>query len=392
MKTHPQPVSSPAEAPHRTTRHGASAQAPRPREHAEADPGAEGADGEGEESSDDQDDIGRWARSPHRIPARGWLDILKRVFKRIGDDHVDIVAAGVSFYAFLALVPAMAALVSLYGIISDPLDVQTQVGALERFLPQDVRQILTEQLDALVRRPSSELGTGLIVGLLFALWSASRGLRSLIEALGIAYREPRQHGIIRLYVMSILATAGSLVGGAIVLALLVALPLALNALGLPPDTELLVEAIRWPLLALTVMFSLATAYRFGPRRRPAQWRWVSWGAVAATVLWLAGSALISVFISNFGNYDETYGSLGAVVVTLLWLQFSVFTVLLGAELNAEMEYQTFLDTTVGEAKPMGSRGAYVADHVPPKSEMDEDTVRAVLKPPEPDPDDDVDVE
>ncbi|MEZ4267917.1 MAG: YihY/virulence factor BrkB family protein [Myxococcota bacterium] len=308
---------------------------------------------------------GRQAPSPRHIPLRGWRDILVRVFRRLGDDHVDIVAAGVTFYAFLALVPALVALVSLYGIVSDPFDVHDQVGALRRFLPYDVRKILLEQLDAIVRRPGSQLGAGLVVGLLFALWSASKGIRSLIEALGIAYREPEGHGVIRLYAMSILATAGALVGGTIVLALLVALPLALNAIGLPPDTQLLVQLVRWPLLAALVMLSVATLYRLAPRRNRPRWRWVSWGAVFATALWLGGSALFSFFVSQFGSYDETYGSLGAVVVTLLWLHFSVYAVLLGAELNAETEYQTLIDSTVGPPKPMGERGAYVADNVPP---------------------------
>jgi membrane protein len=308
---------------------------------------------------------GHHARSPRHIGLRGWRDILLRVFRRLGEDHVDIVAAGVTFYAFVALVPALIALVSLYGLVSDPFDVHDQIGALRRFLPYEVRQFLLDQLSPIVRRPGTELGAGLVIGLLFALWSASKGIRSLIEALGIAYREPDGYGVIRLYVISLVATAGALLAGAFVLALLVALPVALNAIGLPPDTELLIQLVRWPLLALVTMFSIATLYRLAPRRNRPRWRWVSWGAVFATSLWLAGSAIFSALVSRFGSYDETYGSLGAVVVTLLWLQFGVYAVLFGAELNAETEYQTFVDSTVGPPEPMGERGAYVADNPPP---------------------------
>ncbi len=311
---------------------------------------------------------GRYARSPRHIGLRGWRDILTRVVHRLSEDHVDIVAAGVTFYAFLALVPALIAVVSLYGLISDPFDVHDQVGALSSFLPYEVRQVLLEQLNTIVRRPGSELGAGLVVGLLFALWSASKGIRSLIEALGIAYREPHGYGFIRLYAVSILATAGALVGGTTVLALLVALPVTLAAIGLPPATALVLQLVRWPLLALVTMFSFALLYRLAPRRNRPRWRWVTWGAVVATVLWLAGSALFSALVSRFGSYDVTYGSLGAIVVTLLWLQFSVYAVLIGAELNAETELQTSIDSTVGPPKPMGQRGAYVADNPPPPPE------------------------
>jgi membrane protein len=311
------------------------------------------------------DPRGRGAEHPRRIPLRGWRDIIVRVFRRLSEDHVDIVAAGVTFYAFVALVPALVSLVSLYGLISDPRDVHELVRLLRRVVPLEVRTFLLEQLDAIVRRPDVELGAGLVVGLLFALWSASKGLRALIEALGIAYREPEPHGFFRLYAMSILATLGSLVGGSIVLALLVALPLALRATSLPPDVQFAAQLLRWPLLAAVIMLSVATLYRKAPRRNRPRWRWVSWGAVFATTLWLVGSILFSAFVSRFGSYDETYGSLGAIVVTLLWLQFGVYAVLLGAELNAEMEYQTLVDSTVGPPEPMGQRGAYVADNAPP---------------------------
>jgi len=287
-----------------------------------------------------------------------------RVYRRVGESHLDIVAAGVTFFTFLAIPPALVALVSLYGFVFDPVDVQRQVAELQQVVPGDVRDILVGQLNTLVGRTDAELGVGLFGGVLFALWSASKGLRALLQGVGITYREQRRHSIIKLYLLSLVTTAGAIVGGALMLALVVALPIVVDAVGLPEKTALLVELLRWPILALTLMLGLALIYRVGPRRRAARWPWLSWGAVVATLLWLAASALFSVFISNFTAYDETYGSLSSVIVTLLWIYVSVYVVLLGATLNAEAELQTTRDSTVGAPRRMGERGAWVADNLP----------------------------
>ncbi|MCA9518588.1 MAG: YihY/virulence factor BrkB family protein [Myxococcales bacterium] len=313
----------------------------------------------------DHDPRGRRADSPRGFPFRGWKDIVVRVYKRLGESRLDIIAAGVTFYAFLAIAPAMVALVSLYGLVADPMDVQYQVAALHHILPLEVRKFILEQLATIASRPDTELGAGIVIGVLFSLWSASKGVRALLQGVGITYRELKPLKTLRLYVVSILATAAGVIGVTIILALVVAVPLLIDALGLPSETKLVVEVLRWPVLACLIMLSLAVCYRVGARRRPPRWRWVSWGAVAATLLWLVGSAAFSFFIANFGSYDETYGSLGAVVVTLLWLHFSVYVVLIGSQLNAEMEFQTMRDSTVGEPRPMGQRGAFVADHIPP---------------------------
>lgn len=311
------------------------------------------------------DPRGRRANSPAGFPFRGWKDIVVRVYKRLGESRLGIIAAGVSFYAFLAIAPALVAFVSLYGLIADPMDMQYQVATLHHLLPVEVRKFIIDQLAAIASRPGTELGAGLAIGLAFSLWSASKGIRALLQGIGVTYRELKPLKTLRLYVVSILATAAGIVAVTIVLALVVVVPIAINALGLPSETTIIIQIFRWPVLALLIMTSLAICYRVGARRRPPRWRWVSWGAVVATVLWLGGSALFSLFIANFGSYDETYGSLGAVVVTLLWLHFSVYVVLIGGQLNAEMEFQTMQDSTIGRARPMGQRGAFVADHIPP---------------------------
>ena len=310
-----------------------------------------------------QDGRGRDATTPSQLPRSGWRDIALRVKGEISKDNIDIVAAGVALYALLALFPALIALISLYGWFADPTQVEQQITAFTGVLPQNVQALLTTQMQEIAGGAESTLGVGAILGFLFTLWSASKGMKALFTALNIVYDEEEKRGFITLNALAIVLTLGALVFGIVALALIAILPPLLGHLGLEAIARVAVSLVRWPLLAVAVMGALAVLYRYGPSRDHPQWSWVSWGAVVATVLWLITSILFSVYVANFGSYNETYGSLGVVVVFLMWLYLSAYIVLIGAELNAEMEHQTTRDTTRGAEQPMGRRGAQKADTV-----------------------------
>jgi membrane protein len=306
---------------------------------------------------------GREAGRPKDIPAPGWKDILLRVKDQIKEDRLSIIAAGVAFYGLLAVFPGLIALVALYGLAFDPQQVQQQVGAMRGFLPPEAADVLLAQLSDLTSTDSAALGVGAIGGLLLALWSASAGMRTLMEALNVAYDEEEKRGFIRFYGTALLLTLAAIVGTVIAIALVVALPVALKFLGLSDALSWLVSVAGALVLVVLMLMGLAIAYRYGPSRDQPRWRWVSWGAAIATVLWVVGSVLFSIYVTRFGNYNETYGSVGAVVILLMWFLLSSYAVLIGAEVNAEMERQTRKDTTEGSEKPMGRRGARAADTV-----------------------------
>ncbi|HEX5476914.1 MAG TPA: YihY/virulence factor BrkB family protein [Burkholderiales bacterium] len=306
---------------------------------------------------------GRKARSPSEVPRAGWRDILLRVKQRISHDRLSIVAAGVAFYALMAVFPALVALVALYGLAFDPQQVSDQMAALGGMLPRQAADILLGQLHDLVRTDSAALGVGAIVGALVALWSASAGVRTAMQALNVAYNEEEKRGFIRFYATALLLTIVALIGVALVIALIVALPIVLKFLGFGTLGENLVLLARWPIVALAVLLGLAILYRYGPSREAPRWEWVSHGALLATVLWLIGSILFSLYVSHFGSYNKTYGSAGAVVILLTWFLLSAYVVLIGAEINAESERQTRKDTTTGPEQPLGKRKAYAADTV-----------------------------
>jgi membrane protein len=312
---------------------------------------------------DGQDERGREATTPTQIPRPGWRDIALRIKNEISKDNIDMVAAGVALYALLAIFPALIALISLYGWFADPMQVEQQASSFAGVMPPDVQSMLTTQMKDIASGANGTLGLGAIAGFLFTLWSASKGMKALFTALNIAYDEEEKRGFFKLNALAILLTLGALVFGIVAFTLIAVLPALLGQLGLEAVARVAVSLLRWPLLAAVVMVALAVLYRYGPSRSHPKWTWVSWGAVIATVLWLITSILFSVYVSNFASYNETYGSLGAVVVFLMWLYLSAFMVLLGAEFNSELEHQTTRDTTTGEAKPMGQRGAQKADTV-----------------------------
>ena len=279
--------------------------------------------------------------------ARSWRDILMRVKRQMAEDRLSIVAAGVAFYALLAVFPALIALVALYGLAFDPKQVSEQVAALSGMLPPQAADILLGQLQDLTATRSGALGLGAIGGLVLALWSASAGVRTLMEALNVAYDEQESRGFVSYYGTAILLTLGAILGVIAAIAVVVAPPVVVRFLGLGSLLEGVIAFARWPILAIAMMAGLAVVYRYGPSREQPRWSWVSAGALIATLLWIAGSALFSLYVTSFGSYNETYGSMGAVIILLTWFLLSAYAILIGAEINSEMERQTRKDTTTG---------------------------------------------
>jgi membrane protein len=309
---------------------------------------------------------GRDAEEPTDMPRAGWRDVLRRLMKDFGGDNLSLMAAGIAFYALLSFTPGFTALVALYGLIFDASQVQAQVASLEGMIPEEARAVIAGQLNAIVQASSSKLSAGLVLSLALALWSANSGTGALIQALNVVYGEEEKRSLLRYYATALALTAALLLFGIVSLVLVAVLPAVLGLLPLGDYGRTLVDWSRWPLLMVFSSTALAIIYRYAPSRTEPRWSWASPGAAAATVLWLAGSALFSVYVADFATYNRTYGSLGAVVVLLLWLWLSALSMLLGGELNAELEHQTARDTTRRPRKPMGRRGAYVADTVAPR--------------------------
>jgi membrane protein len=317
---------------------------------------------------DHEEGRGREARRPGDIPKRGLWDVLTRVKHQIAEDHLSIIAAGAALYGFIAVFPGLAALVSIYGLITDPASLQKHMTSIERLLPSEASSVINDQLEQIAKGQDSTLGWGLAVGILIALWSASKGMKALIESMNIAYDEEEKRGFIKLNGAAVLLTLGAILLVIFFLGLIVGVPAVLAFVELGSFVEGVINWSRWPLTAICIVVALAVLYRYAPSREKPQWRWVSWGAVAAAVLWVVGSALFSLYVSNFGNYNATYGSLAAIVILITWLLLGAFSILLGAEINAELERQTAQDTTVKESQPMGRRGAYAADTLGETSE------------------------
>jgi membrane protein len=305
---------------------------------------------------------GRQADYPAQIPTSGWRDILLRTWNELGDDHVSLIAAAVAFYALLALFPAIAALISIWGLAFDPLQLEQQIGTLSGLLPPDAAAIVKEQAHKVAANVGG-LSLGVALGIILALYGAAKGLTALIEGLNIIYDEQEERGFIRRNLVAFALLLLVIVAMIVAIGAIIVAPIVLKLIGLGPVVETLLRLLRWPILFGVALVVLAVIYRYGPSRTPARWRWVSWGAAVATAIWTLGSIAFSIYVQNLGSYNETYGSLGAVVILLMWFWLSAFIVLLGAELNSEMEHQTERDSTTGRPKPLGQRGAYVADHI-----------------------------
>jgi len=308
-------------------------------------------------------DRGRLAQKPSEIPAKGWKDIFWRVYDRFSRDRMLLVAAGVTFYALLAFFPAIAALVSLYGLFADPSTVSKHLEALSGILPGGAMDLIGDQVKRITAKGRSTLGLAFFSGLAVSLWSANAGMKAMFDALNIAYEEDEKRSFVALTLQSLGFTLGALVFIPVTLGAVVALPVVLKILPFGNIVEWLLSILRWPILYGIAVVCLACLYRYGPSREKAQWRWLTWGSAFAATIWLVGSILFSWYVANFGTYNETYGSLGAAVGFMTWVWLSTTVVLVGAEINAEMEHQTARDTTVRPEKPMGARGARMADTV-----------------------------
>ena len=306
---------------------------------------------------------GREAATPEEIPARGWQDILWRVFWSIPEDRILSTAGGVAFFALLAVFPGIATIVSLYGLFADAKVIGGHLSILAGILPADVIELIGTQVATVARQDNTTLGSAFVIGFVVSLWSANSGVAALFDSLNVVYDEKEKRSIVRFYTTTFLFTLGGIGFAMVAIAGVVVLPVILSFVGAATTAEQLLAFLRWPVLLVTVILGLAVLYRYGPSRRDARWRWVTWGSGAAAVLWICASMLFSWYVASFDSYNRTYGSLGAGVGFMVWIWISVVIILIGGELNAEMEHQTARDTTEGAPKPLGGRGAMMADHV-----------------------------
>jgi membrane protein len=280
-----------------------------------------------------------WARDEFRAMVRAWSTILACTWRRIGKDNLSALAAGAAFYALLSIFPVLTAVVSVYGLVADPSMVERQIAVIQGVLPPEAVTLIATWLQAFVGGPPKRFGIGLIVSALLAFWSAWSATGMLMTAVNICYGEKENRTFVRFNLRAVALTAGLALFSVAALALLASLPAALSLLPLPQAWDSTIALVRWPALAVIVLIALAIVYHYAPDRAQPKWRWVSWGAVAATALWLLGSAAFTIYVSMVGSYDKTYGSLGAVIILLLWFYLSAYATLIGAELNAEIERQ-----------------------------------------------------
>ena len=301
------------------------------------------------------------AERPQQIPRQGWLQILKRSWAQTQADQIPLMGAGVAFFGFLALFPTLIALVLAYGLFADPATIAAQVESLGAALPPDVQKLITDQVTAQSQKTGA-LSVGLIISLVIALWSASGGVANLVQAINTAYDETDDRNVIKKRLLALGLTVGAIVFMIVLVSLIALLPIVL-AFVEASSFRWLVQIIRWLLIAVLIMVALAVLYRVAPDRTAAKLAWTSPGAIVATVVWLLVSAGFSLYITLTANsgYTKTYGALAGIVVLLMWLWLTSYAVLFGAEVNAETERQTLVDTTVGPDRPVGRRGAVAAD-------------------------------
>ena len=280
-------------------------------------------------------------------PAR--KQFLLHIYDGFGRHRVVAMAAGVTFYSILALFPAIAALVSLYGLFADPGTIASHLDMLAGVLPGGAVQVIGDELKRVTSQPNDALGLAFAIGLGTALWSANAGVKGLFDALNLVHEEDEKRGFIKLNVVSLTFTAVAI--GFILLALgaVVVLPVMLDFVGIAAGPDEVIRWGRWPALLLGVMLGLSLLYRFGPSCTEARWRWITWGSATAAVLWLVASVLFSWYAANFGSYNKTYGSLGAVIGFMVWIWISTIVILLGAEIDAEVERRR-----IGAATDCGS--------------------------------------
>lgn len=308
-----------------------------------------------------KDPHGRQAKSPAEIPMRGWLDIGWRLIQNVQQSYLDLIAAGVAFYYLLALFPALAAAVSMYGLFLDPRVISAQIEEMSRFVPPDALAIISTQTNKLVETTNATLSVSFLFSLALALFSATKGMSALIKGFNVAYKEKERRGFFKLTLINYSLTVIMMLYFLLAVTVVAGVPIVLHWLRVDAELQSGLLLVRWPILFVMAYLGLEILYRYGPCRENARWRWLSYGSFIATSCWILICTGFSVFVQTLGNYAETYGSLGAVIVLLLWFWLSALMILVGAEINATIEHQTKQDTTTGAAKPMGERGAYVAD-------------------------------
>ncbi len=306
---------------------------------------------------------GRRARAPLQIPWRGWKDIAVRTYQETQDDRLLALAAGVVFYSLVALFPAIAAGVSSYALFADAGIITKHLSLVAGIIPAELLDVLRDEITRIATKSDGKLTFGFLLGLGVALWSANAGMKAIFDALNIIYDEQEKRGLVRFNLISLFFTVCAIGGVLFAIGGVVVFPLLLAAFGLSSIDEPIIGYLRWPVMFGLIIVGLAVLYRYGPSRRLAKWRWITVGSVFAASVWLAVSSLFSWYLSNFANYNATYGALGAVVGLMMWMWFSTIVVLVGAELNSEIEHQTARDSTVGPEEPLGRRGAVMADTV-----------------------------
>jgi membrane protein len=310
------------------------------------------------------DPKGHQASSPAQMPAPAWKDILARTYKRTWDDNVALVSAGVAFYGFFALLSLLGLIVLFYGFVADPHTVIEHVRALTAVLPTDIAVLIGDQLMTAVKSSEGTKGLGILLAFLVAIYGGTNGAASIITALNIAYEEKEKRSLFGFYLLAVSMTVGALIVALVALA-------ATAAVGyiddlLPEVTPTLVLAGKlagYLLLAILAALFASVLYRFGPSREEAKWTWITPGSAFAAVTWLLLTLAFGFYVSDFTDYDASYGSLADVVALLTWIYLSAYAFVFGAELNSEIEHQTAMDSTTGSPQPMGERGAWAADNV-----------------------------
>ncbi|MEM6708930.1 MAG: YihY/virulence factor BrkB family protein [Pseudomonadota bacterium] len=310
-------------------------------------------------------DRGRFATSPLQIPLAGWRDVLLRVKHEAQRDNLSLIAAGMAFWALLSVAPALALLVSIYGLLITPEVLADQVDQLAVYLPASANEVLVGQLTDLATIEYSTLSFSILASAAVSLWSASKSMAALFAGMNAVYDEEEQRSYWLRSAQSVGFTLAALVLFVVMLLSLAIVPSVVGYLELSSLDFALLRGGSLLIVGLSMMLALTVLYRYGPSRRQARWRWVASGAVFAFVVWVIASAVLSWYAQRFDSFQETYGALYAVVVLLFWFYFSAYAVLLGGELNAELEHQTEVDSTVGEELPLGERGAVMADNVGP---------------------------
>jgi len=309
---------------------------------------------------------GRLAHRPGDITWRGWWDVVWRVQAQLDADNVSIVAGGLALFALLAVFPSLAAAVAIYGLVASPEAIAAQIQAFSDLLPPATLQILQNQLQNLINQQSGTLSIGVVIGILLAMWSARKGMVALITAINVAYNEHDRRSFLQRLLLSFAFTVCGVLGFVVLVLVGVAVPIVLAFIPLGTATQWVLLAVRWVLLWLIAVLALSALYRFAPHRTRPRWEWVNAGSVIAAALWLLGGLAFALYVRNFNSFGEAYGAIGGVVVMLMWFYVSAYVVILGAEINSELERQTVHDTTIGPVKPLGERGAFSADTVGPR--------------------------